>query len=246
MFGRSVQVAGLVAIYFGCSAFASLLESIDDWQQNRVALSSLCARLLRVTIPMLLGICMVLFAEQSLRRARLVAKQLKENPKAPWLADARWQTATLKTTNKLGWPAFAIAWVVILLIGLPNAGMFWDEQVLQNIVIGLILLSMSFTATQWRWRKWTSAELQLGTMPGILGGPLTGVVRIARSFAPDAVFSASLQCTYLLPFDESSESDNTRRIHWSSSVEISKTLESARGTTDIPVHFSIPFIAPNR
>jgi hypothetical protein len=101
----------------------------------------------------------------------------------------------------------------------------------------------------WLKRKWQQAELRLGTLPGIVGGPFAGVVILQEEFPPETSFEVSLKCMRGKERDDSAVLyiDHTEgTVHWSSVLYINKTLAALRpGTTAIPVSFAVPFECPS-
>ena len=243
--GRSVQLMCVAAFIYGCSRIPALASTFKKWQVGGATFSQLNLDLLRVTLPTWLAWAIFRYFEIIMRRDRDITRMLSERPDAPWLCHSIWRTDVLPTSGLVSWTAFAWGLTTFVWVGVPLAAISSSERNLAWLCLLVGVLSILFAINQWRTKEWRRAELRLITRPGIIGGPFTGVFSIRRSFAPDSIFSATLQCTYLLPATASDESDNTRRIFWSAAIEIKSPDSSIPQRTELPIRFSIPIGCPD-
>ncbi|HUP78059.1 MAG TPA: hypothetical protein VM260_05795, partial [Pirellula sp.] len=180
--------------------------------------------------------------EWSLWTNQRIADALDQQRETPWLAVPQWASKRIRLSNLRLCIIFACSlWVYVtnlapLLIGLEWSSPKW------MIGIGIYCISMA-TYRYWRTWSWNSAELQLATLPGVIGGPFSAAFLIRKRFPPDSIFEASLRCTYRIPSDGDSSHDE--KTHWSSTIEIKAIPSSGNGVTAVPLSFAIPFQCPS-
>ena len=120
----------------------------------------------------------------------------------------------------------------------------WDWPILSVPGVILILIAwvlLNFTRRRFQYaRRYEQAELQLASVPGVIGGPLSGVVHLPAKLSGDEQFQLRLECVRKLPSAKNrSESED---ILWREGATIEKTLSSPDPyRVSIPVYFAIPF-----
>lgn len=240
--GRIVQAVALIPIVVGIVLILPLVRQFAGWRDGDGTFGDVYFAMLLATLPIAFGMTLLLTIEAALRRQSRLTRALAMHPEEPWLAEPQWRTNRLRLSDRpaiVALAAVAAAYAVYLV----PAAIAFDWLLLKwaaGIAGAMILL---FAVGRWRFRAWNTAELRLDTLPGVIGGPFTAVFVIDRLFPPDAVFEASLRCSYL---PERRQGSSIHRIPlWGESQQISKRLQIDRpGATAIPLHFSIPATCP--
>ncbi len=165
----------------------------------------------------------------------------------PWLANEKWQTATIKSSSKtamyIAW-SFAVFWN---LVSAPLPFVVYREIVEKDNYAGLIgllfplvgigLLVFAFRRTL-EWKRFGPAPVTLDPFPGAVGGHVGGTIDINLPHDPGLKFLLSLVCvrSYV-----SGSGKNRRR---SESVKWQKTqwLQARSGVngTRLSFRFDVP------
>ncbi len=242
--GRAVQLCSIAGIIYACSQAPELQTTLQSWQNGTSTTQQLYTSTLRVSLPGWLGLSLLVYIERNLRIASYSDQSLASNPNEPWLANPEWTTPILGTSDPVSLRAFIYVLVSIGLVAVPLAGAYASDQAVFVICSLMALLTVSFLVSRQFNKDWRNSIVELETFPGVIGGSCCATFSIRRVFPPETVFSASLQCTYLLPHSSSEETDNTRRIFWSKTIEVNNSNSSQAGVTVVPLRFSIPDDCP--
>jgi len=176
-------------------------------------------------------------------------KEASQSPTTePWQANEAWRTGRIRTSAAPAWgvlvfasfwnlisgPAFYTAatdgdieWYILLLIGAFP-------------VIGVALAGWACYLWLQHW-KWGVSEFEMAAVPGVLGGPLAGVIHVPRVIETQDGIVVRLACVR-------SESDgDSKKVTtiWEEERTIVRKLSTANGATMIPVQFMIPYDLPD-
>lgn len=180
----------------------------------------------------------------------LGGKKASQSPTTePWQMKDAWRTGRIRTSAGPAWgalvmagfwnlisgPAFYMAategdieWYILLLIGAFP-------------VIGVALAGWACYLWLQHW-KWGVSEFEMAAVPGVLGGPLAGVIRVQRAIETQDGIVVRLACVR-------SESDgDSKKVTtiWEEERTIVRNLSTTNGaTTLIPVQFLIPYDLPD-
>jgi hypothetical protein len=136
--------------------------------------------------------------------------------------------------NSISWPAFVLAWSD------PEAdqsNVVWIAALFPLVGAGLAVWAVRL----WLQRlKWGVAEFEMAAVPGVLGGPLAGVVHVPARIDPQDVYTVRLACTKEVNKGTDSSREETL---WEHEYEICRNL-TAGDRTLIPVEFMIPSNLP--
>jgi hypothetical protein len=177
-------------------------------------------------------------------------KLLKEQfPGQPWMWEKRWTSGRIRSGNgpaaiamslfaalwnSISWPAFVLAWSD------PEAGqsnVIWIAALFPLVGAGLA----AWAVRLWLQRlKWGVAEFEMAAVPGVLGGPLAGVVHVPARIDPQDVYTVRLACTKEVNKGTDSSREETL---WEHEYEIDRNL-TAGDRTLIPIEFLIPSDVP--
>jgi hypothetical protein len=195
----------------------------------------------------LLGFLLFRGSTKRLRREKRFASGKKEHPNEPWLWREDWASARIHATSRgMRWIIATLA-AIYLFIALPLGLLVLNE--LQQPIFGwtgIILLVVAWGMISFTWRRfrhtgrYEQAEFQMGSVPGVIGGPLAGVVHMPATMSRSSDIQIRLECIRIISGDDA----NSRRedVVWREGTTVDKTLSSPDPyKVAIPVHFAIPF-----
>lgn len=179
----------------------------------------------------------------------LGGKKASQSPTTePWQTKDAWRTGRIRTSAAPAWGALVIAgfwnlfsapafytvatdgdaeWYVLLIVGgFP--------------VIGVALAGWACYLWMQHW-KWGVSEFEMAAVPGVLGGPLAGVIHASRLIETKEGIVIRLAC---IRSERDGKHTKVTTI-WEEERTIVRNLATAGGaTTLIPVQFVIPYDLP--
>jgi hypothetical protein len=182
------------------------------------------------------------------RKARREAVRSAAHPDEPWRWRDDWLAGRLRCSsrtkawvmtgmalfwNAISWPAFVgammqddIHWGAKLIVALfPLIG------------AGLAFFALKYWLQYWRWG---ASEFEMAAIPGVLGGPLAGVIHAPGGIEPSQGFVLRLACVRKVK-----NGKHTRDVTlWEQEKVIQRRLDAGDGRTLIPVQFIIPYDLP--
>ena len=183
-------------------------------------------------------------------RAEKARKKLEAQwPDEPWKWEKKWESARIRSSlgpaaigatifavlwNTVSWPGMAMVWSNPE-NGHPNA--IWIMALFPLVGTGLGAWAVYLWA---RRIKWGVAEFEMAAVPGVLGGPLAGVVHVPARVEPEENYTVRLAC--VKTFDQGSDSSKEVTL-WDHEYEIDRDL-TAGDRTLIPIEFMIPSDLP--
>lgn len=236
---RGVQLVCLLFLPVAISNIEPLIIAITAAGNGEIKISTLCWKILAVTGPLIPSVLIVVGIEMILR----YMKPPTHDRSMPWMADPMWAAKHIQLNNRGLFCGVAIGMVLYLGIALPFAIATEKTPFLVFFgVFGLLLLGLM--RMFWLNRIWNTAELRMTNVPGVIGGPFSGVVILKQEFAPDAVFEVCLKCqrTTSRRSRGSSGSSSTTETTWSSTIYIDKPVRPEEPhRTLVPFSFAIPY-----
>ncbi|MCA9263987.1 MAG: DUF3592 domain-containing protein [Planctomycetales bacterium] len=174
------------------------------------------------------------------------------HPHEPWLWKEEWASGQIPSQNHasvfVAW-FFGIFWNAIaapLLFVLPRE--IQDGNRLATIglifpLVGLLILSWAIIETL-RWFKYGESTVQLATIPGVIGGPLSGVVRTSAKLPSASSVGLTLTCLRSERTETRKGSHQQDRVLWQTEQTLAHDLATRDADSAvIPFHFAIPFDA---
>jgi hypothetical protein len=243
-FMRAAQLVGLSIAASGLRQLGPLVTGMGQAVNGELDAAELSQRLIAVTGRLLAGLLFIWLLEYFIRRERQLREGLLKHSHDPWMINPAWSSGRIQLSNRRSVVGLAVASTVYLLLAVPLSISSPDRITRWLVVLaGLALCTVAQTCRSRR--RWNRAELRLGTLPGVLGGPFTGVVVLQEGFPTDTVFEVTLKCVAGTKRTDSAtySMDSTEgKAVWSSAVKIDKTLTSDQpDRTAIPVSFAVPF-----
>lgn len=242
-FMRLLQFIGLLFVIGGlrnmpvaATAVAKAIAGQTEWPHAWGVIAAVAGRLWG-------GGLTVWVLQYFINQERKLRVGQQELPDEPWRINPMWAEKRIRLSNRTAIVGLSIAAAVFLTVFVPLAISLNDRKAFWWLG-GLGVLWLLFARAAWMNRKWNQAEFRLAHVPGIIGGPLTGVVILHEDFRPGTSFEVSLRC---MRSNEKrsravySEDHTEGSAIWSSVLYIDKPLATIqRGTTAIPVSFAIP------
>jgi hypothetical protein len=181
----------------------------------------------------------------SLRRKKAEARLREVHPDEPWLWRDDWAAKRIRSTSIVDTRLFTIV-AALYLLGVLPLGLLvvrernlsvWSVPGVVLIVIGLALFRLARQKRK-KARTLDAAEFRPAEVPGLVGGPLAGVVAIPGSPSlGEGPFRVRLECTQKGDADSSGPT-----VLWRDKTTIQRPLATADPTTiALPIYFAIPY-----
>lgn len=168
----------------------------------------------------------------------------------PWLARGDWATGQIRASGgaAVAAPVLAVVALYWNFAALPVywklADSFTSEPGLWRwfasifpVVGGALVLAFIYQLL--RGRKYGESVLQLAGTPGIIGGQLAGVVRIANDLQPADGFRLTLSCIERATTRKGKSQEN---LLWQDERLVTQPMrDDATAATAVPVLFAIPY-----
>src|SRR5262249_32146513 len=107
-------------------------------------------------------------------------------------------------------------------------------------IAGIFLLWLAIRNT-WEWEKFGASLFIPDTMPGVIGGPLKGLIRTHRKFGADSRFQLKLVCTRRTTSGSGDNRSTWENILWQEEQQdIPQQPSMDYYSSVIPVAFTIP------
>lgn len=245
LIGRFIQFLSILFLYWASTQWPPLQDHfVGGLQGQAVDWPAFANTFFMVAWPVFVAIVLLLFPQWWLS-TESVREGLRRNPDKPWLARSDWARKHIVLSNRVGWRVGGVLFLALLLIAWPFA-IGKATNVSYGIAIAATVLWLLVVRMFWMGRKWNTAELKMADVPGIIGGPLSGVVILHDFFPEGTVYAITLRCT-------KSKQRRTRKngqtktqsyteTIWSETLHLSQTLQAPRlGTTAVPFSFAIPY-----
>ena len=251
-FIRFVQLIGLVLIVTGITNLPALSSEFSAaWDKQIWSLASIAPRLALVTGPLLLGTVLVQGLQAYLQSAAAIAQRRKLYPKQPWLWRPEWADRHIRLSNHPLVIIVCYCWAFALLVFVPLAITFAAvkndkglTKFLSFFVGGMLLVMWAFTKqirVNWRWSR---SELKLAAVPGVIGGPLSGVILLHDVLPEGTAFRVSLICERTVSRRITRSKGTTSRtdVVWQTQRILNRTANvDDPGITGLPFQFAIDY-----
>ena len=241
----------ILFLFFSCFAVVGLVTAVlavraflaDDFRQGGI-LSVVALTFGGV------GFGMMVFTVEGRKRARKALELRSAFPSEPWKWREDWSAGAVPSTTKrtmwFAW-AFSILWNLIsipLLFVLPteilDKGNYPALLGLLFPLVGIGLLVWAVRETL-EWRTFGQSVFRMESVPGVIGGEMSGTVDIPASFDPGQVFDARLTCVNRRTTGSGKNSSTSERILWEDKQESVRSLARPEAMgSGLAVRFAIP------
>jgi hypothetical protein len=177
----------------------------------------------------------------------------KSYPGKPWMWREDWAAGRVRSSEG------ALAWFVTFFAGVwnavswPVAWMAWYDgraERTPQLLVAIFPLAGAgmalWCAYLWLRRlKWGVSEFEMAAVPGVIGGPLAGVIHAPGGIRPADGFRLRLVCNESRSESNGGDSSTSVEARWEREQTIHRELLSgSQGRTLIPVKFLVPFGQP--
>jgi hypothetical protein len=244
---RFVQLLAIVPIALGLSHAGSFFALLNGFAQGQAwDFAEFAGRLAAFSSPTGMGVAVLVGLELLLRRGQRTHARLLRFPEQPWLWDPMWAEGRVRLSN------FAPALICLAAFGgfvfviLPVGLWMKAQKPAAPIGIGLGVLGLFVLALvrmAWLNRYWNRSELELLTLPGVIGGPFRATVLLSESLPAGTALRVTLNCirTRTVRMRPSGDRQSTTDTIWQDQkILVTAASMSRREGVAIPCAFAIP------
>ena len=172
------------------------------------------------------------------------------HPDEPWLVNDQWAGGSIKSSTRSTMVTaclFAGLWNLVSSAAIgANFRTILNERKPAALLIllfpagGIGLLIWAVRAII-RWKKFGESIFKMQSVPGVIGGSLSGAIRTSVKLQPEDGFHIKLRCVNLITTQSGENSSTTEHILWEDEKTLVKDLlaDDPR-RSGIPVFFQIP------
>ena len=245
---RFVQLFALLPIALGISNATSFFELLNGLAQGQPwSYAEFAKRLAAFSSPTGLGVALILGLQLLLRRGEETHARSLQFPKQPWLWKEMWAERRIRLSNRAP-VAICLAALGIFAFVIVPVGLWMASQKASTVVYiflgvtGLFLLAMM--RMFWLNRRWGRSELEILTLPGVIGGPFRGIVNLGESLPEGTALRVTLNCIRIrtVRMRPSGDLQSTTDTIWQDQKNLvtAPSMSQPDGIA-IPCFFAIPF-----
>jgi len=192
------------------------------------------------------GFGLLAWVTLSTARKKKIDARLAETPDKPWLIRDDWREGRIKSSGSevLVLAMFALiwnglSWPIVLLGLVPQFERlpFWVYIFFLFPIIGIGLIG-SLIHKILRHRKYGASVLHLEKTPGVIGGPLVGVIKTARPLQTESGCLLKLLCRKAQTDDSETSTVTIWQTEHTVPIEL---IDTDFAQTTIPVRLAIPY-----
>jgi hypothetical protein len=245
---RFVQLLATLPIGLGVSKAGSFFELVSGFAQGQPwNFAEFARRLAAFSSPTGLGVALILSLELLLRRAEATHARALRFPEQPWLWKRMWAKRRVRLSNRtpvlICLAALCFFAFVIVPVGLWMQSKIPDAPLYLGLgVLGLFLLALM--RMTWLNRRWGRSELEILTLPGVIGGPFRGTVLLSESLPEGTALRVTLNCIRhrTIRMRPSGDLHSVTDTIWQDQKILVTALSMARPNgVEIPCFFAIPY-----
>jgi hypothetical protein len=247
--GRFVQLSMLIPVGLGignAGSFFELLNGIAHGQPWDFA--KFAERFALFSSPTGLGVAVIVLLELVARNDRQTRALTLRHPEEPWLWKPQWAARRIRLSNRKFVASFGavlgVFCFVIVPLGLWIATLAAAEAAkVVYVVLGVVgTILMLVTRGAWLNRRWGTSELELLTLPGVIGGSFRGIVTLSQALPVGTALRVTLKC---LRLSSSTNSSGDTSLQESTDWQSQKILLTAQSmlrsnSVAVPCSFAIP------
>ncbi len=198
------------------------------------------------------GFAMIAAGIYAQRKQRVATALQAEFPEQAWKWRQDWSEGSVRSSSKvimLFAVFFASMWN---LISAPVLFIVPGEVQKENYLalIGLIFPVVGIGLAVWaiisvrRWMKFGESVFAMASVPGVIGGPLAGVIHTTVKLQPEHGFRQTLSCIRKVTTGSGKNRSTREHVLWQTTRNIQREMADLDVTkSEIPVQFHIPFDA---
>lgn len=173
----------------------------------------------------------------------------EQHPDAPWRWKREWDTGVLSAHSKgkmIGAFAFAVLWNLVsspVLFFVPEEVRGGNTLALVGLLFPLVGLGAIVAAVYFalQWRRYGNTVFEMDAVPGVVGGMLSGRVRIPTVVLPEKDAVAVLECVRRVTTGSGKNRSTSVDTLWQEELSVPRgaLVQESRATL-VPVRFLIP------
>lgn len=191
-----------------------------------------------------------MFAKKKFRATRALQAAY---PAQPWVWRDDWRAGVVRSSNRT--EMFVSIAAALFWNAVSSPILFFVPGEISNgnwvVLIGLLFPLVGAGLIAWavrnvlRWRKFGETTFQMAAVPGIVGGPLYGLIRIPTYIRPDEGFHVRLRCVKRVTTGSGKNKSTSEHTVWEREQFVAQSdvlvdpLQAA-----VPVRMAIPYDAP--
>ncbi len=245
---RFAQLLMIVPIGIGISNAGSFFELLNGLIQGQPwNYAEFAKRLAAFSSPTGLGVALIVGLELILRQGGVGDARSLRFPEKPWLWKPEWAKRRIRLSNRTAVVAFLAAFGVYGLVLVPVALWMASQKAATFVyvffgLIGLFLLAL--VRMTWLNRRWGRSELEILTLPGVIGGPFRGTVLLSEALPEGTALRVTLKCVRTRTFTMRPSGDThsvTDTIWQDQKILLTALSMGQHDAVAIPCSFAIPF-----
>lgn len=197
------------------------------------------------------GLGVIFLGVYGWKASRNEARLRNLHPERPWLWKQTWADGTIKSSTRTGaivaasfaglWNAISFPLAIFIIPQALRDGEYAALLILLFPAVGLLLAAWAVVAAL-RWRRYGVSVFQMTKVPGVIGGPLEGVIYTNVHIRPEEGFKLTLNCINRRVTGSGKNRNTRETVLWEDSRLLQRELlEKDTTRSAIPVLFSIPF-----
>jgi hypothetical protein len=245
---RFVQLLMIFPVGIGISNAGSFFELLNGLAQGQPwNFAEFATRLALFSSPTGLGVGLIVGLEFMLRQGRMTHARSLRFPGKPWLWKPMWAERRIRISNRtavavclamLGVYGFVL---VPVLLWMLSQKPIWPVYLFLGAPPVFLLALMRM---MWLNRRWGRSELEILTLPGVIGGPFRGTLIVSESLAEGTALRLTLKCirhrtTRMRPSGDINSVTDT--IWQDQKIVLTSPAMSRPNAVAIPCSFAIPF-----
>jgi hypothetical protein len=195
------------------------------------------------------GCAMIAAGRYAGRKGKEMSAAQEKHPDEPWMVRPDWAAGEVKSSDKQSLVAiwfFAIFWnaistplIFFLSKKIQEKGEFMLYLFFLFPVIGLFLLIAAIRGTL-RYRKFGTSVFKMLSVPGEIGGTLSGVIQTQAKVHAASNFELSLRCIHRVTTGSGKNRRTVEHVLWEDKKVVKEMTEGDAQRSGIPVLFQIP------
>jgi len=199
------------------------------------------------------GFGLLFFSRWAAARAAEAAALRARHPGEPWRWREEWATGRIPAQD--GATAVvaclvALVWNAVsapLLVIAPGAMAEGEPLAAVGLLFPAVGVGLAVWAVRavWRRRRFGRCVLELGTLPGVIGGPLRGTIHVPTAVRPADGLHVTLTCVHRVTTSSGDSRSTSEQVRWQEETTLPPTrvMAGAMGSA-IPVEFTVPGDVP--
>jgi len=203
------------------------------------------------------GFAMIYGAFSSRKDAEVRKLKKEEFPNEPWLCKKEWADGKI-TSNIMSkvwnWTVFAVFWNTIAITIAFSSWLIISDEISRGNRAAYLVLIFPAVGVWLAWKaircwiiryKFNPSVFHMATLPGLVGGALSGVVRMPKRLEVGGGFRVRLYCLNRKVVSSGGERSTEERVLWEDVAVLERDLLDGReGGIAVPVLFAIPYDLP--